>query len=290
MKPHSLQFLGDENLFSDWQSAHYVILPIPYEGAVSFGTGTAAAPDAVLEISPYLELWDEVFQIDPSTAGIATIAPRPITADHADMHRRIYEHAREIVQADKIPIILGGDHSISSGVFRAVREKYETLSCIQIDAHSDLRDSYEGSPYSHASVMARIRDKTDDVVQLGIRSMSREEAERIERDQLSVCSMHQFRNSKMDWKKAIEELPDPVYITFDVDAFDWSVIASTGTPEPGGFSWDEALDILWTIYKSKKVVGWDVVELSVSPHDRNSPFAVAKLIYKMIAMHQSALL
>ncbi len=288
IKPHSLQFLGYENLYSDWHNAQYAILPIPYEGAVSSGTGTADAPDAVLAASPYLELWDEVFNIDPSRSGITTIAPVLPAMLHVEMHESVYQKSREIVQAGKIPIILGGDHSISSGVFRAAREKYGTLSCIQIDAHSDLRDSYEGNPYSHASVMARMRDMTNHVVQLGIRSMSKEEAERIERDNLTVCTMHQFRKNKVDWKKAVERLPDPVYITFDVDAFDWSVIASTGTPEPGGFSWDEALDVLWMIYASKKVVGWDVVELSVSPHDRNSPFAVAKLIYKMIAMHQAA--
>jgi agmatinase len=288
LNPHSLQFLGYENLYSDWDKARYAVLPIPYEGAVSFGTGTAAAPDAVLHASPYLELWDEVFHIDASQAGIATLAPTPLSADHADMHEIIYEHTKEIVRADKIPIIIGGDHSVSSGVFRALTEKYTTLSCVQIDAHADLRNSYEGSTFSHASVMARIRDMTDFAVQIGIRSMSQQEAEWIAREKLAVCTMHQFRKNLMDWKTAIDQLPEPVYITFDVDAFDWSVIASTGTPEPGGLSWDEAMALLSRIFSSKNVVGWDVVELAVSPHDRNSSFAVAKLIYKMIAMHVTA--
>jgi agmatinase len=133
--------------------------------------------------------------------------------------------------------------------------------------------------------MARIREMTPHALQIGIRSMSKEEAEWIERERLAVCTMHEFRNNLFNWRAVLETCPDPVYITFDVDAFDWSVIASTGTPEPGGFSWDEAILLLQHIFHTKRVIGCDLVELSYSPHDRNSPFAIAKLIYKMIGMH-----
>lgn len=282
-----LQFLGQENECAAWDAATYAILPVPYEGAVSFGKGTAEAPDEVLKASQYLEFYDEVLKIEPHTRGISTLAPTPVTRNHAEMHEIIYEHTREILLANKFPIVLGGDHSISSASFRAVKEKYGRLSCVQIDAHADLRDAYEGSQFSHASVLARIRDMTKDALQLGIRSMSKEEAERIDAEQLSVCTMHDMRQNSCNWIDLLESLPNPVYITFDVDAFNWDVIASTGTPEPGGFSWDEAVDILQRIFSSKRVVGFDAVELSAFPYDRNSPFAVAKLIYKMIGFHQA---
>jgi agmatinase len=208
-----------------------------------------------------------------------------VSQDHAEMHELIYQRAKEILPYDKFPIFLGGDHSISSALFRALKEKYGGLACVQIDAHADLRDSYEGSPFSHAAVMARIREMTPHALQIGIRSMSQEEAEWIERDRLAVCTMHAFRSHLYDWESALTNLPDPVYLTFDVDAFDWSVIASTGTPEPGGFTWDEVMNIVQHIFHTKQVIGCDVVELSASAYDRNSPFAVAKLIYKMIGMH-----
>jgi agmatinase len=282
MKISELQFLGPENEFAQWETAKFALLPIPYEGAVSYGRGAAAAPEAVLKASCFLEFYDEVLKFQPHEAGIITLAPPPISDDHAVMHQTIYEHTREIINAGKMPVILGGDHSISSGVFRALKEKYGQLSCIQIDAHSDLRDAYEGSIYSHASVMARIREMTPHTLQLGIRSMSFEEAKTIARDGLPVCTMYDYRRGLYSLDEALKALPDPVFLTFDVDAFDWSVIACTGTPEPGGFTWNEAMILLWKIFERKHVVGFDVVELAADPHDRNSPFAVAKLIYKMI--------
>lgn len=285
MRLHAQQFLGHENEYAAWEPARYTILPVPYEGAVSFGKGTAGAPNQVLQVSEYLEFYDEVFKIDPSTAGITTLAAAPVSAHHLEMQEIIYQQTKKILAFDKFPIILGGDHSISSGVFRAVQEKYKHLSCVQIDAHADLRQSYEGSPYSHACVMARIREMTPHALQIGIRSMSKEEANWIESDDLAVCTMYDFRTGNYDWRHALQALPNPVYITFDVDAFDWSVVAGTGTPEPGGLTWDESIKLLHDIFTTKHVVGFDVVELSASPHDFNSPFAVAKLIYKMIAMH-----
>ena len=185
-------------------------------------------------------------------------------------------------------MLLGGDHSISPGFLRALCEEYGTLSVIQIDAHADLRDSYQGSKFSHACVMARIRELTPHTLQIGIRSMSFEEAQRVEREDLPVCTMSDFRRGKFDMDAALENLPDPVFITVDVDVFDWSVIMSTGTPEPGGFTWDEAMDLLKNIFAHKRVVGFDVVELSYSETDKNSAFAVAKLIYKMLGFKLAA--
>ncbi len=283
MTPNELQFLGEENQFALAEQSDYAILPIPYEGAVSYGAGTAAAPQAVLEASCYLEFYDETLKFQPHEHGIFTLAPLVAKQDHTEMIQLIYEQTRELVQIMKFPIILGGDHSISSGVFKALQEYYGALSCIQIDAHADLRDSYEGSKLSHASVMARIREMTEHTLQLGIRSMSFEEAKKVASEQIPLCTMHEYRDGHYDLRAALDELPYPVFITFDVDAFDWSVISSTGTPEPGGFTWDEALELLQLVFQHKNVVGFDIVELSAG--DRNSEFAVAKLLYKMIAFH-----
>ena len=283
MTLHELQFLGKENEYAQFDSAAYAILPVPYEGAVSYGTGTAAAPQAVLEASCYLEFYDEVLKFQPHESGIVTLAPLSPVEHHAEMHQRIYEKTRELLQHSKVPILLGGDHSISSGAFKALYEHHGYLSCIQIDAHADLRDSYEGSPFSHASVMSRIREFTEHTLHIGIRSMSAEEAQRVAKERIQLCTMHDYRNGLLDADAMLETLPNPLFLTFDVDAFDWSVIASTGTPEPGGFTWDEAMDLLQTIFQKKHVVGFDIVELSAG--HRNSSFAVAKLVYKMIAFH-----
>ena len=286
MKLYKHQFLGEENIYANLKSAQYAILPVPYEGGVSYGVGAAKAPAAVLEASQYLECYDHVHKFEPIEQGIITVNPAEIYDDTEKTQLSIFESTKEIIDLNKFPIILGGDHSISGAVFRALKENNEPLSCIQIDAHSDLRDSYEGSKFSHASVMARIREQTPHALQLGIRSMSSEEAKKIESENLAVFAMDKVRRPDFDLKGELQKLPDPVFITLDVDALDWSVIWSTGTPEPGGFLWDEIIEILTSVFKNKKVVGFDIVELAHAPLDRNSPFAVAKLIYKMIALHQ----
>ncbi len=282
------QFLGLDSRFADHEKASIAILPFPYDGGVSYGVGTAKAPDSVIEASHYLELYDEALKTEPYRAGIVTASQPAIPTDHEAMSATVYKETQTLIKKKKFVVLLGGDHSISSGFFKALREEYGTLSAIQIDAHADLRDSYQGSKLSHACVMARIRELTPHTLQIGIRSMSSEEAVRIEREDLSVCTMYDFRHGNFDMDAAIENLPDPVFITVDVDAFDWSVIMSTGTPEPGGFSWDEAMDLLKNIFAHKQVVGFDVVELSYSESDKNSAFAVAKLIYKMLGFKLAA--
>ena len=287
MKLHTFQFLGLESHNTDFSDAAIAILPFGYEGGVSYGTGAAGAPNAILRASEYVELYDEELDTEPYKAGISTVEEPRIPADPELMDELIYTTVKSIVDSDKFIITIGGDHSISGGAFRAVQETYSQLSCLQIDAHSDLRQEYEGSPLSHASVMARIRDLTPYALQLGIRSQCIEEAEWIKRDNLPVYTMQTMRSPRFHLDTVLDALPDPVYITLDVDALDWSVVWSTGTPEPGGFTWDEITRLLATVFAKKTVVGLDVVELSAASHDRNSPFAVAKLIYKMIGYYQN---
>lgn len=282
MNLYKNQYLGIEPEFTQFESSAVCILPFPYEGGVSYGKGTGEAPDAIIQASAYLELYDEIFDAEMYRIGVSTIQPPVLSVNHKAMFQQIYNASKELLDLDKFVVVIGGDHSISSGYFKALKEKYGSLSCIQLDAHSDLRDSYEGSKLSHASVMSRIREMTSNTLQIGIRSMCVEEAELIKADQIPVCTMHQFRKGLFDLDRALQQLPDPVFITLDVDVFDWSVVTSTGTPEPGGLLWDEAIDLLEKIFSRKNVVGFDVVELSAREGDDNSPFAIAKLIYKMI--------
>jgi agmatinase len=282
MNLHQKQYLGIEREFTAWQTSSVAILPFPYEGGISYGSGTARAPESILEASAYLELYDEVIKAEPYRIGISTLESPAIPSLHEEMFDTIRAATTAIIQENKFPIVIGGDHSISSGFFLALEKRYKELGVVQIDAHADLRDSYEGSKFSHASVMARIRELTSQVVQTGIRSLSVEEAQWISRENLSVIMMHEYRSNPELLVQAVRLLPENIFLTVDVDAFDWSVIFTTGTPEPGGFAWDEAMTLLQMIFSMKNVVGFDIVELGYSSTDRNSPFAAAKLIYKMI--------
>ena len=284
MIPHPTPFLGLPAEQSNLKRARVAVVPYGYEGGVSYGKGTAAAPQAVLDASGYLELYDEVLDAEPCRIGIATIDVSPIPAEPTQMLERLESFTGELLDQGKFVMVIGGDHSITTGYVRALAKRYNDFGILQLDAHADLRDSYEGSPLSHACVMARIREITSHTLQIGMRSLSIEEARRIKAHNLALCTMHRFRQGDFDLEAALARLPQRLFITVDVDVFDWSVIASTGTPEPGGMGWDEALDLLATVFRTKQVIGVDVVELAHRDHDPNSPFATAKLIYKMIGM------
>ncbi|MBN2034904.1 MAG: agmatinase [Deltaproteobacteria bacterium] len=282
MNLYSRQFLDWSEPPVNFQSAAVAVLPIPYEGGVSYGRGTAKAPDSVIESSRHLELYDEVLKAEPHRMGIVTIRPPEIPENPALLENVVYLSVRDLINAGKFTVMIGGDHSITYGYVKAFVEKYGRISVIQLDAHADLRKTYDGSPFSHGCIMSRVRELTRDTLQIGIRSMSLGEADRISSENLSVCTMEEYRTGGFELKSALVRLPDPAVLTIDVDVFDWSVIRSTGTPEPGGLLWDEALHLIKTIFARKKVVGFDVVELSADETDRNSSFAVAKLIYKML--------
>ena len=284
MKLNRKQFLGPDPEFCRFDDAAVAVLPFPYEGGVSYGHGAGRAPQAILDASCYVEFYDEVLDAEPHRMGIVTMAAPVMTKTPAAMHKQIYRCCKELLNQDKYVVVLGGDHSISSGYFKALQEKHQSLGCVQLDAHSDLRQEYEGSRFSHASVMARIREMTPHTLQLGIRAMCREEADSVRKENMALCTMHSFRKKLYDWQKALLCLPEHVFVTVDVDAFDLSVISTTGTPEPGGFTWEEGLDVLAEIFKSKTVVGFDVVELAYAKTDPNSAFCTARLIYKMLGL------
>jgi agmatinase len=282
VKTNAIPFLAPPPEFSDLAKARAVVVPFGYEGGVSYGRGAAAAPQAVLEASQQVEFYDEELDAEPFRVGIATLAEPAIPADAERMVTLLGDIIDPLLSQGRFPIVVGGDHSITTGYARALAKHHEVFGVVQLDAHADLRPSYDGSPLSHASVMARIREITPHTLQIGIRSMDVEEARLVRVEDLPFCTMRKWRQGRFDLKSALAGLPENVFITLDVDVFDLSVIASTGTPEPGGLGWYEALELLRTIFVTKNVVGCDVVELAHRPHDANSPFAVAKLIYKLI--------
>ena len=282
MRPHSHAFLNPPAGMADLDTAAAVLLPVPYEGGVSWGKGAALGPEAVLGASAELEVYDEALRFETCRMGIATAAPPEDLSGPEAMVASVRRSMLSLLAAGKYPVVLGGDHSVSVGAFQELAARHGRLSVIQLDAHADLRESYEGDPLSHACTMARIRERTPDTLLIGVRSLCREEAERIVREEIQLCTMEAFRSGRFDLEEVIRRLPDPVYLTLDVDVLDWSVVRATGTPEPGGFFWHEALDLLGMIFRERDVVGFDVVELSQDAPDRNSAFAVAKLIYRML--------
>lgn len=286
LKPHPVPFLGGPESAAELDSARVVILPFGYEGGVSYGKGAAAGPRAVLEASHYLELYDEVLDTEPGQIGIFTAADPVIADDPEHMAGQLQALMQALLEQNKFVVVIGGDHSITNGYLRALSRQYTQFGVIQLDAHADLRDSYDGSPLSHACTMARALELTPHCLQIGIRSMSKAEARRIKEEKLAVYTMQDWRKGRLDLKAALDRLPSRIFLTLDVDVFDWSVISHTGTPEPGGCYWDEAIDLLTAIFAAKDIIGMDVVELSQDPRsqDTKSAFAVAKLIYRLIGM------
>lgn len=280
-------FLGLAEEHSSYSDSDIVILSAPLEKTVSYGEGTSRAPLEILKASHYVEFYDEEINSEICfVKGISTLPPLSFSdLTHEDSLKLIESRVSELLDDNKFVVTIGGEHSISSAVFSPYNHKYDNLSVLQIDAHSDLRDTYEGSKLSHASVMRRIHEMNQNIVQVGIRAQCIEEARIIEEYHINTFYMRDIRSGKYgkEWKnKILEALNENVFITFDVDGLDPSVISETGTPEPGGLLWDETMDLLKTVGASKNIVGFDVVELSPEEGSRLSSFIVAKLIYKLI--------
>jgi agmatinase len=227
-----------------------------------------------------VELYDEVLGFEPSRVGVVTrnLVGTPAGADSAQEIAR--RETRRVLAQGRFPVVIGGEHSLSHGVYRALAQHHPGIGVIQLDAHADLRDDYEGNRLSHACVMARIREHTPDVLQLGVRSLSTEEATRITEEGLAVGMMHRMRSGAFDVRAHLHALPQQVFLTLDVDALDLSLVRATGTPEPGGFTWTEINDLLELIFATKSVVGLDVMELCGG--DPPSAFTVARLVQRMI--------
>jgi len=250
----------------------FIIVPCPHEKTTSYGKGTKTGPAAILYASKYLESFDHEIGIDPAgKSGIQTSMP--------SSYPHLAPRVSGILQDKKVPIILGGEHSISVEAIRAAKEFFPDLSVIQFDAHADLRDSYNGDKNSHACVMRRVLEICP-AVQVGVRSISEEEWHFAN----SFCQINKihFRDSTLDIRKILDQLSNNVYITFDVDVLDPSIMPSTGTPEPGGLLWDDILKIIKAICEKKNIVAMDFVELAPIKGLNAPDFTIAKLIYKTI--------
>jgi agmatinase len=275
----------DEAEFSSLERAQVLVLPIAYEGTVSYGKGTGQGAATIIEASRNMELYDEETDAEVYKIGIHTLAVLMPELSPGVMMNKIYERTTQALAENKFLVSLGGEHSISAPIIRAHAEKYHNISILQIDAHADLRDEYDGTPHSHASVMARaVKDLKIPAVQIGIRSISADEARSL--DDLPHTHIYWAKDiiGRIDWiDEAISHLTDNVYLTIDIDGLDPSLIPTTGTPEPGGLGWYETLTLIRRLAEKRRIVGMDLVEFARVEGQDAPAFLCAKLVYKSLA-------
>ena len=275
----------DEEEYSSFDSSRIVVLPVSYEGTVSYGTGTGGGAMAIVDASRNMELYEEETGSEVYKLGIHTLEEfEPLDTPEAMMDS-LYERTKELLDSDKFLCTLGGEHSISAPVIKAHAEKFHDMSVLQIDAHADLRDTYDGTPHSHASIMARVvKDLRIPAVQVGIRSISAEEARLLSTGLPTKIFWAKDIVGKKGWiENAVDSLTENVYLTIDIDGLDPSLVPTTGTPEPGGLGWYETLELIRTLAKKRRVIGMDLVEFSKTDNSDAPAFLCSKLVYKSLA-------
>lgn len=276
-----LQPFGDlPEEYSNPATARVAVLPIPYDGTSTWVKGADKGPAALLDASANMELYDIETDYEPYRVGIATQSPVLEASTPEAMVEESRRRAEQLIGAGKYVVTIGGEHSVSIGPIYAHAKAYPNLTVLQIDAHTDLRDEYEGSRCNHACVMARAQEVAP-IVQVGIRSMDVGEKMRLPGG--GVFWAHQIVGNRAWEQAAIDQLTENVYLTIDLDGFDPSVLPSTGTPEPGGLYWHPTLAFLRRVFESRNVVGFDIVELCPNPMEKSSDFLAAKLLYRLLA-------
>lgn len=270
------RYAGLPDPYGQLENSKIVLIPVPFDKTTTYAKGTDKGPDALIEASRNLELYDIETNTEVYLKGIFTA--KAIAADTSEkMLEATYEATKKFINAGKFVGVIGGEHSISFAPIKAHLDHYQALTVLQFDAHADLQPAYEGNPLSHASVMARVKELSIKIVSVGIRSMSSEELDNL--DPSNTFFAHEPLNSE----HVLEKLSGPIYITFDLDAFDSSLMPSTGTPEPGGLFWNETMQLLKRVFQEKNVVGFDVVELCPSESNLAPDYLAAKLIYKLLS-------
>jgi agmatinase len=268
--------------FSNYESSKIVLLPVPYDGTSTWIKGADKGPQAIIDASDSIELYDIETETEVYFHGIHTAEAVTENSSPEAMVEAVYQRAVQYINDDKYLVTLGGEHSISCGVIKAFSEKYQNLTILQIDAHADLRDEYHGSIYNHACVMRRAQEYCN-VVQVGIRSMCIEEKPNVVSENMFFA--HQIRKNSNWILDVVSRLGKKVYLTIDLDGFDPSVIPSTGTPEPGGLSWCDVLELVKIVNQKCNIVGFDVVELCPNPNEKSSDLAASKLVYQILSQH-----
>ncbi|HEC02218.1 MAG TPA: agmatinase, partial [Phycisphaerales bacterium] len=255
-------------------------IPVAYDGTSTWMKGADEGPDAIMEASANMELYDIETDCEVYKRGIFTEQTIGGDITTREMIDAVEDAVRYYLEEGKFTVVVGGEHSVSIGSIKAHAERFDKLSVLQLDAHADLRQEYNGSKYNHACVMARAKELCP-IVQVGVRSMSSSERESVDESRMFLSrDIH----DNTDWiGQAVSTLSNDVYITIDLDVFDPSIVPSTGTPEPGGLLWYEVLTFLKAVSAEKNVVGFDVVELCPDSRNKAPDFLAAKLIYKLLS-------
>lgn len=271
-------YAGIPDKYARLDDAKVVLIPVPYDGTSTWQKGADKGPDAFLDASENMELFDIETRSEVYKKGVY-LAP-PVTEDSSPekMVEAVYKTTKNYLKQEKFVTLFGGEHSISIGSIRAFNETFEDLTVVQLDAHADLRPEYEGSTCNHACAVHEASKNTN-LIQVGIRSMDVSELDHMDENQVYFAD-----DLYEDWMDdAIGQMTPNVFITIDLDAFDPSILPSTGTPEPGGLFWYETLEFLKLMFKKKNVVGFDIVELNPNDKEKSSDFLAAKLYYKMLS-------
>jgi agmatinase len=276
-------FLGSEFTHPKPEDAHFHILPVPYEESVSYGGGTALGPAAILKASWQLETWDG--KSNPSRLGIYTHPPALMQKNAEQTIDNIAESIKSIVEAGKFPIAFGGEHTVTYGVIKGlIAAGIEDFGVVQIDAHADLRDTYEGNPLSHASVMKRIVDEDIPLFQLGVRAFCEEEIETRKNYNIKHLDADVLVPKNMHSIDLPDDFPEKVFFTLDIDGMDPSVFPSTGTPVPGGLGWYQTLALFESVARQKQIIGFDIMEFAPIENFHAYEFSAALLAYKLMGI------
>lgn len=277
-------FLDLKPPYNVYEGAQFALLPIPYDAMKSSDIGARGGPAAIIDSSQHLEEFDEELEQAFCQCGIATLEPvQAIESDPFEMQEAIFERAVQVVRDGKFLFGLGGDHSVSTALVRAVMSGHPPLSVLQIDAHPDLRETYMGTPYSHACVMRRVLELGVPIVQVGVRSICSDDHQFIKQHAIPTFSARTCLNEPGWVERVVAALGDAVYVTVDIDGFDPSFAPGTGTPEPGGLDWYQVTRLLRRVAAERRIVGADVVEVAPIPGQMVTEFLAARLAYKLIA-------
>ncbi len=275
--PYNFGVLDKE--FLSYEDSSIAVLPIPFDKTSSWMKGSERGPKAIIEASMNMELYDLETNYEVYRNGVFT-AEEILSNNSEEMIKRVYDRATELIKDGKFIVALGGEHTVAFPVIKAHNNIFDDISILQLDAHSDMRDSYLGNKYSHACVMARVKEINDNIVAVGIRSLDSSELDNIDKN--NTFFARDIHNTKNWIREAVSKLNKNVYISIDLDVFDPSIMPSTGTPEPGGLKWYPVIRLLREVCANKNVIGFDVVELC--PTENKAPnFLAAKLIYKLLS-------